>query len=113
MDNVDNNIDNSIKSKLISYISFAKKAHCIFLGNEAVQKAIIANKYKKSIVVFLLKDASDRTKRTFINLSSNYKIDCKILTLSCQDLFCIFQKKIAVLAISNENLSSAILKLIL
>ena len=95
-----------IKNKIITYISFAKKAGSLYVGFDSVKSSILSNKAK---LVILLKDISEKTQKEIIHISNIY--DCKyvFINLTSENFKHIFYKKVVVISIDDKNLSSAIL----
>lgn len=61
-----------MNKKILSILSICKKAGKILSGEYAVEKAI---QEKKALYVIIPEDASDNTKKKFINKATYYKID--------------------------------------
>ena len=97
-----------ITDKLVTYISFAKKSGSLYIGFDAVKTSILL---KKSKLVLLLDDISIKTKKEIQRISDINNIKCVSLPLKSKDFTHIFYKKVVVISITDQNLSSAILQL--
>ena len=60
-----------MENKALNYISISQKAGAIVTGEGACEKAISTNTGK---LVIIAEDASDNTKKKFINKSTHYNI---------------------------------------
>ncbi len=96
------------ENKIITYISFAKKAGDVCIGFDAVKSSICQHKSK---LVILLNDASDRTKNELEKFSNINNIQCICVPFNSDVLLSIFYKKVVAISILNLNLATAILKI--
>lgn len=95
--------------KLYSMLGLAKKAGCLKSGEMGCMEAI---KKKNAILLFIATDASDNTKKKFINLSDNYEI--KYIIYGNKELLgkSIGKDLISVIAILDNNFAKSIKELL-
>jgi len=101
--------NNNAKVRILSMIALARKAGKIITGEDGCEKTIREN---EECIVFISADASDNTKKKFINKTAYYK----------RPVFQIFTKEEieqhtglhnrAVMVLTDNNFASKIIEMI-
>lgn len=94
-------------NKAYSMISLANKAGKLVTGEDAVRNSIRNGRVKLLIVA---EDASDNTKKRFINSAAFYNISITIWGLKEELGNCIGKSERSVLGITDDNFSNVILE---
>lgn len=90
--------------RLLSFLGICRKAGSLAVGHDAVKDALRSSRAK---LVLLTSDASPRLEKEFSNLSSTQIIR---LSRSMDDVCNHIGKKAGVLAVTDENMASAVIK---
>jgi len=98
-----------IDRKTASLLSLSQAAGKLVSGETAVEKALQADKVKLVIVSI---DASDRTKKKFINKSFYYKVACHVCFGKDELSNCIGKNNRAIIAITDEGFAKALEKIV-
>lgn len=94
-------------NKILGLLGLARRAGKISFGTESVQDTIGKEKAK---LVLVAEDASDRTKRNFIALCENKKVEIRIIG-TIEDLSkSIGEVNKAVIGIKEENFAKELIK---
>ena len=96
-------------NKALSMLSIAAKAGKVMSGGFQVEKSL--QEYKAHLVV-IAKDASDNTKKKFIQKCDFYKIPCFILENSTILGKSIGKEERVVVAVTDESLAKQIINVI-
>ncbi len=100
----------SDRAKLISMLGMAYKARKTISGDESLRKSIRDQKVK---LVIIAEDASDNTKKRFINSAKYYKINYYIVLTKAELSKSSGTNNRAVIGIIDLNFSTTIEKLII
>lgn len=92
-------------NKTYSMISLANKAGKLVSGEDAVRNSIRSGKVKLAI---LAEDASDNTKKRFINSAAFYNIALVTWGLKEELGSCIGKSERSVMGITDENFSKSL-----
>ena len=97
-----------IKNKILGLIGLAARARKISYGTDSVKLQISKNNVK---LIIISEEASERTKKNFIDLSEKYKVQ-KILFGKIEELSkAIGKSNKAVIGIQENGLASEIVKI--
>jgi ribosomal protein L7Ae-like RNA K-turn-binding protein len=91
-------------NKAYSMISLANKAGMLVTGEDAVRNSIRNGKVKLAIVT---EDASDNTKKRFMNSAAFYKVPIITWGLKEEIASCIGKSERSVLGITDESFSKS------
>jgi len=89
-------------NKIVSYLGFAKKSKNIITGQTALKRT-----KKKLHLILVCKTASDNLKNLAKNLANNN--DCCAIMMNIELSHLINEENIKILALTDENLSKAII----
>lgn len=91
--------------RLLSFLGICRKAGSLAVGHDAAKDALRSSRAR---LILLSSDASERLEREFSNLGS--KIQIIRLSRSMDDICNYIGKKAGVLAVTDANMASAVIK---
>lgn len=91
--------------RLLSFLGICRRAGALAIGHDAVKDAVRTSKAK---IVLLTSDASQRFEKEFSNLNENIRLIR--LSRSMDDVGAYIGKKAGALAVTDENMASAVIK---
>lgn len=91
--------------RLLSFLGICRRAGSVAIGHDAVKDAIRSSKAK---LVLMASDASPRLEKEFSNLGSSVEIIR--LDRSMDDICKYIGKRAGVLAVTDGNMASAVIK---
>lgn len=94
-------------SKFLSVLGFAKKAGKIVLGYDAVLSCM---KESKAKLVFISSDLSIKTAKNVQFETEKYKVKMINTPFNMEEISKIIGKKVGVVAITDENFASGLVK---
>lgn len=98
-----------IDNKILGLLGLARKANKISFGTESVLDTI---ERKKSKLLILANDSSERTKRNFEEISCKNNIPIKTFSTIVELSKIIGQNNKAIISVNDINFSNEILKII-
>ncbi|NLP16300.1 MAG: 50S ribosomal protein L7ae [Clostridiales bacterium] len=93
--------------KVFNLLGIATKSNNIVSGEFKTEKAV---KEQKAALVIVAEDASDNTKKMFMNMCSYYKVPIYFCGLKTELGHCMGKELRASLAITDKGLADAIEK---
>ena len=99
----------SEKEKVLAMIGMAYKAKKVISGDETLKKSIKENKIKLLIIA---EDASENTKKRFVNSATYYNIPFYIYLTKQELSISLNWKNRSVVGITDTNFSNVLGKLI-
>ncbi|HYE12170.1 MAG TPA: ribosomal L7Ae/L30e/S12e/Gadd45 family protein [Patescibacteria group bacterium] len=96
-------------NKIYSMLGLASKAGKLFSGEDVVRNAIRYNKIK---LLIISQDASENTKKRFVNAAEYYKVPMKIWGDKEQLGSSIGKSNRSVVGIGDENFTNSIVTLL-
>ena len=99
------NEDKVLDRRTASLISLCQKAGKLVSGETACEKALQAGTAK---LVLISTDASERTKKKFINKSFYYKVACRVCYSKDEISHCIGKSNRAVVVITDKGFAKAL-----
>ena len=94
-------------NKIYGFLGLARRAGKISFGTESSKDLIQRNKAK---LVIIAEDTSDRTKKNFENLSSNYNVPIRIFGKKEELSKAIGQNNKTVVVVKDENFAKELIK---
>lgn len=96
-----------VRNKILSYIGLAMKSGNVVSGEFSTEKAV---KTKKARLVIISEDASENTRKKFVNMCTYHKVPCYIYGVK-EELGHAMGKEFRVtLALLDKGLAAAIEK---
>lgn len=92
-------------SKVYSMISLACKAGKIVSGEDAVRNAIRSGKVN---LLILSEDASENTKKRFMNAAAFYQVECRVWGRKEQLGSCMGKSERSVIAVTDQGFDHAL-----